>query len=237
MTCSTGWRPCPAGDPTASRRTDRPRIDDLPRRRGIHRRSARTAHHPARAADACLPDRCSRRARSRHLGELDRVTHGRTPRSQPHLRCAGCRWRRFPAVVRGRSHPATVLLVPWRTCSGRERPAVRVGHPVQDLPRLAREQGCRLARDDQGVIPASSPLIVTGPALCVPVRQSRRTLCPSANESFTEPGLRPGKAPAARSATRYRLCRPGRRQVRGLHGASCFRSPLRNPRRSGPRTR
>jgi len=65
----------PGGLPRGRRwLTDRPRIDDLPRRAGVHRRAARAAHCPARSINARLPDRRPRRTRGHHPGELDQLT-------------------------------------------------------------------------------------------------------------------------------------------------------------------
>jgi hypothetical protein len=79
MTCSTGCYLPPAtcrpdSGPPGSRGTDRPRIDDLPRRTGVHRRATRAAHRPARPINARLPDRRPRRTRGHHPGELDQLT-------------------------------------------------------------------------------------------------------------------------------------------------------------------
>jgi hypothetical protein len=67
---STG---CHAGSgPSGSRGTDRPRIDDLPRRAGVHRRAAGAAHRPARAVNARLPMSAANAWSS--SGELDQLT-------------------------------------------------------------------------------------------------------------------------------------------------------------------
>jgi hypothetical protein len=74
--CSTGCHP--GSGPSGSRVTDRPRIDDLPRRAKVLSRAAGAAHRPAKPVNARLPDGRPRRTRGHHPGELDQLTQAAT---------------------------------------------------------------------------------------------------------------------------------------------------------------